>query len=61
MVCREIAIEVFSWLGSHLFWRIARIDWMNECNRHCRALLGLQDGWLVKSLDLSIESKRVGI
>jgi len=34
---------------------------MNELNNHYRMLLGLDDAWLVKSVDLSMESKRVVI
>jgi transposase len=34
---------------------------MNELNDHYRMLLGLDDAWLVKSVDLSMESKRVVI
>lgn len=41
--------------------RIARIVCMNELNNHYRMLLGLDEAWLVKSVDLSMESKRVVI
>ena len=41
--------------------RIARIVCMNEQNNHYRTLLGLDEAWLFKSLDLSMESKRVVI
>jgi transposase len=34
---------------------------MNELNNHYRMLLGLDEAWLVKSVDLSMESKRVVI
>lgn len=34
---------------------------MNELNNHYRMLLGLDDAWLVKAVDLSMESKRVVI
>jgi hypothetical protein len=32
---------------------------MNELNNHYPMLLGLDDAWLVKAVDLSMESKRV--
>ena len=41
--------------------RIARIVCMNELNNHYRMLLGLDEAWPVKSVDLSMESKRVVI
>jgi transposase len=34
---------------------------MNELNNHYRMLLGLDEAWLVKSVDLSMESKQVVI
>ena len=34
---------------------------MNELNKHYRLLLGLDESWHVKAVDLSIESKRVEI
>ncbi|MFM8262096.1 MAG: hypothetical protein ACKN9S_07450, partial [Pirellula sp.] len=34
---------------------------MNELNNHYRMLLGLDQAWLVESVDLSTESKRVVI
>jgi transposase len=41
--------------------RIARIVGMNDLDNHYRMLLGLDEAWLVKSVDLSMESKRVVI
>ncbi len=38
--------------------RIARIVWMNKLNNRYRQLLGLDDVWQVKSVDLSTESRR---
>jgi hypothetical protein len=34
---------------------------MKELNDHYRMLLGLDEAWLVKSVDLSVESMRVVI
>ena len=39
--------------------RIARIVWMNELNNHYCMLLGLNEAWQVKTVDLSMESKSV--
>ena len=41
--------------------RIARIVGINELSNHYRMLLGLDEAWLVKSVDLPMESKRVVI
>ncbi len=34
---------------------------MNDLNKHYRLLLGLDESWQVKAVDLSMESKRVEI